>query len=353
MAGQIKIIFSLFALIYCLLFIYIIIHLYIQKLEKENDEKKKEELIELFSKRENAPLEERQKLNQIIITKLKKISYLYAFGTLLEENPILDEDKIIKVLSKNSYNPLFQSLAIAYKKKDPILKAYYAYILHFIRSKTEKNDEFLKECLLTKSIYCTENAISALCTLGDPDKIVEAYLLMTKENNNYGYKLVADGLSNFKGSKEKLCEKLYQNFDSFSEPLRIGILKFFRQCRYDLREELLEKLTNKKLEKEVEIEMIRYFSQISYEPAFLLLLKRLEENYYHDFEYDVVIISTLTNYPSKKTIDVLLMALCSPHYYVRYNAGKSLSHITDLTKLKKIEDPFARDMINALISQEV
>ena len=84
-----------------------------------------------------------------------------------------------------------------------------------------------------------------------------------------------------------------------------------------------------------------------------VITEEIWNNYYNDFEYDVVMIQTLANYPSDKTIKVLKNALSSYNYHVRYNAGKSLSRMTNLTKITGLTDPFAKDMIEAFISQEV
>ncbi|MCI8485431.1 MAG: HEAT repeat domain-containing protein [Lachnospiraceae bacterium] len=353
MISHIEVILIISVIFFIFILFYSIVCFYFEKHEEELEQKRKEKLIILFEEREKANPVQKQKINKQILTKLKQLPYLYIFGEVLEKNDVLIEGTIGKAVSKNSYNPLFSSLALMYEKKDNVAKAYYAYILSFIKPKTKQVREFLKNCILSDSIYCVDNALLAYSSLGDVDIMIEAYLMMSKKNIYYDNRLVVEELANFAGSKEKLCKKLYQNFDKFNEQLRIGFLKFFRQCRYDIRKELFEELKIKGLEKEVEIEMIRYFSKISYEEVASLLLEKLENNYYNDFEYDVVMIQTLANYPSDKTIKVLKNALSSYNYHVRYNAGKSLSRMTNLTKITGLTDPFAKDMIEAFISQEV
>ncbi len=343
-------ILSFFVVFFVLLLIYDIVSLYKRKNEQKMDQKKKEKLMNLIEKKEKNIKNSTKK----IIKKLKSLSYLYVFCNMLEENTQIENQNIRDIVSKKQYQTLFSTLAFTYQKKDELEKAYYAYMLQFIKINQPEIDSFLFSCVTSKSLYCKENALQAFYRLGDSDKVVASYQIMSKQNTNYGYKLVADGLSNFTGSKQELCSKLYEQFDDFKEPFKIGFLTFFRQCKYDLRKELINRLqTSKNIEKEVEIEIIRYFSKVIDKKASIILLERLENNYYKDFEYDVVIIQTLAHYPSEKAKKVLTKSLSNYNYYVRYNAAKSLMAMTDLKKITGLTDPFAQEMIQSLISQEV
>lgn len=344
MIEHVTFILSFFVLFFVLLLIYDMVSLYKRKREQKIDQRKKEKLIKLILKKDNKK----------IIQKLKSLSYLYVFCNMLEENLEIENETIQDIVSKKEYQTILLSLASIYQKKDDLEKAYYAYMLQFIQIDQKEIDHFLFHCVTSKSLYCQENALQAFYYSGNSDKVVEAYQIMSRQNINYGYKLVADGLSNFIGDKEELCKKLYERFDEFKEPFKIGFLTFFRQCKYDVKKELIERLKNpKNIEKEVEIEIIRYFSKVLDKKASIILLERLENNYYKDFEYDVVIIQTLANYPSPKTIKVLTKSLSNYNYYVRYNAAKSLKKMTDLKKITGLTDPFAIEMVQALISQEV
>lgn len=350
MIAHVSFILGVFVVFFLLLLIYDIASLYQIKNEKALEEKRKQKLINIIKKKEQA---KDSKKNQKLVNKLKKLSYLHTFSIMLEEHTMIDEKPLEKIVSKSSYDGVFISLALIYQKKDHLSKAYYAYLLHFVPIDQPEIIEFLHKALLSKSIYCIENALLAFCYLKDSDKVIDAYLLMSREQVLYEYKLVADGLAHFQGSKKVLCKKLYQHFDQFTEPLKIGFLIFFRQCKYDVSEELLERLIDGGMEKEVEIEIIRYFSKVLCDKVTTILLERLETNYYNDFEYDVVMIQTLANYPGAKTIKVLKKSLSDYNYYVRYNAAKSLSKMTDLKKIKGLTDPFAIEMVNSLISQDV
>ena len=118
---------------------------------------------------------------------------------------------------------------------------------------------------------------------------------------------------------------------------------------------LLKRLTKKDLEKEVEIALIRYFSKVNYKEANKLFMSRLEDNYYHDFDYDVVMIQVLGSSTEldNKVLKVLENCLTNSNYYVRYNAAKVLHNKIDLRTIKNVNDPFMKDMIDYFISQEV
>ena len=205
MISHIEVILIISVIFFIFILFYSIVCFYFEKHEEELEQKRKEKLIILFEEREKANPVQKQKINKQILTKLKQLPYLYIFGEVLEKNDVLIEGTIGKAVSKNSYNPLFSSLALMYEKKDNVAKAYYAYILSFIKPKTKQVREFLKNCILSDSIYCVDNALLAYSSLGDVDIMIEAYLMMSKKNIYYDNRLVVEELANFAGSKEKLC----------------------------------------------------------------------------------------------------------------------------------------------------
>ncbi len=349
MVENIVFILGFFILFYVFLLIYDISSLYQRKKQSKIEKKRKEKLCKLIQEKEQN--KEAKKSHKKLYNKLKHLSYLSSFCSLLEENITIEQKKLRDIVAQEVYTNLFVSLSNFYIKKDNLSSAYYAYVLRFIKIQSPEINDFLYKCLSSKSVYSVENALLAFYSFGEVDSIIDAYLFMSRKNVEYGHKLVADGLLNFNGSKEELCSKLYEKFDRFLESFQIGFLTYFRQCQYDLKKELYDRIEQNQMTKEITIEMIRYYSKVNYKKIAALLLERLENNYYKDFEYDVVMIQTLAAYPGKETIQVLKKCLSNTNYYVRYNAAKSLNGMTDLRKVIDLEDPFAKEMLASFIGE--
>lgn len=345
----------LFLLFYLLILIYDIAFLRSKSRKDKISKTKINIIIELITEFENSSKEEKNKISKKIISKLKRLSYLYCLGLLLEKNENINGTYIIDILCKKSYDNIFIKLTEIYSKKDLLSKTYYAYILKYICKKDEKIYDFLYELVVSPSIYSTESALMAVYHIGEASLVVSAYKKMSKKNILYSNKLISDGLLEYTGNKNELCSKLYGNFDKFNEEIKIGILTYFRNCKYNVKEELLERLEAKNNEKEVEIAMIRYFSKVYYKKAIDLFIKRLEEEYYDDFEYAVVMIQSIiiVDVLTKNMVSVLKKCLCDSNYYVRLNAAKVLKEKNDLRTLEDIHDKYAKDMIKYVMSEEV
>ena len=359
MLENIELILYVFILFYFLIILYDAISLYTKKNEKNRSNKKKQLLIKLIINHEN-PKDKNvlKKTNRELVNKLKKLPYLASLGNLLEENIKIEElnnKRIVDVLNNGTYDNIFVRLATIYDRKESVAEAYYAYILKFIHPDREEIYDFLFHSILSSSIYSVENALFSLYHIGNSKMVCEAYKLMSRENVYYNYKLISDGMMEFTSSKDELCRELYNAFDLFNEETKIGVLTFFRNCKYDIKEDLLKRLTKKDLEKEVEIALIRYFSKVNYKEANKLFMSRLEDNYYRDFDYDVVMIQVLGSSTEldNKVLKVLENCLTNSNYYVRYNAAKVLHNKIDLRTIKNVNDPFMKDMIDYFISQEV
>lgn len=354
MVINVEFVLSMFVLFYFLILFYDLVTLYKNKNSKKLDEKFRNELIELIFEYENATdKEESHELVHELIKKLKKMSYLSVLGQILEDNCDIGNEKVRDIITNGNYVSVFLRLTEFYSKKEPLVKAYYAYILQFVNIEKEEIYDFLYQCILTPSIYCVENALLTLYKLGNIDSIIHAYFLISRENIYYNNKLIADGLSNFSGSQKELCNKLYESFEKFNDESKVGLLRYFRNCKYNLSKEILNDLNRKDLDKEVEIAMIRYFTKVKSKKASEVFVNRLNENYYNDFEYDVVLIQALENNSSPSVITALEKASKSSNYYVRYNACKALKKLTDLEKIKNITDPYQKDMLDYFKSQGV
>ena len=210
------------------------------------------------------------------------------------------------------------------------------------------SEKYLFHILTIKSVYCVENSLKALYNTGNIELVVKGYEILSKNKSMYYSRLITYGIEEFKGDKKALAEALYKDFINFSTECKIGFINFFRNIKYDIGDDLVSKLERYSYSKELEISIIRYFMKVKNVKAYKLFIKRLEEDYYEDVEYDIVMIQTLANYKTKKTIEILTLKLSDYNYYVRYNSCISLDKITDLKKIVT-NDNYAKDMIKYII----
>lgn len=341
MVVYVEYIIYFFLLFFYILLLYSLVSLFIKKNESKFSLKREKVLISLIKEYSNEDNENRK-----LFKKLKRKSYLYSLEGLLKNNKIIRE-----VINNTIFEKLFIKLTLYYQKKDLLSKTYYASILKYVCFKHDIILTFLNELLVSSSIYSTENALLVLYNLGDINQICHAYRMISKKNILYNHKLISDGLLEYKGNRNNLCNKLYDSFDDFNVETKIGIVTYFRNSQFDIKEKLYERLLGNN-EKEVEISIIRYFTKIYYEKANNLFEERLFNNYYNDFEYNVVMIQALgnTNELSKRTIDILNNCLNDNNYYIRYNAAQVLCKKTKMDNIN-IKDDNIKNLLE-YVSQE-
>lgn len=281
---------------------------------------------------------------KLLIRKLRSLNYLYVFNQMIDEN----NEEIVSFLNKENA-VIERRLTRVYMYKDNLSKAYFSYTLSKVKV-SSYGEEFLLKMMSSNSIYCIEDSLKALYHLKNPDLLVRAFKKLSRNKVHYSDKLITDGILGYDGDKAVLSQKLYENFSKFSTICKIGFINYFRYILFDIGDEIIFSLKNESLEKELEIAMIRYFTKVKRNEAYELFIERLENNYYNDFEYEVVMIQALGNYNCQKTIDVLTKKLSDFNYYIRYNSCLILDKLTDIRKLRT-DDGFAKDMINYILDE--
>ena len=335
MLQNVELILSFFLIFYILILIYDFVSLVSNKISKKIYKKRKKHLINILNLNNK----------KLIIKLLCNINYLYVLNKLIDENYELKNIGIIDYLNKNK--KIINSLSKKYYFKGNLSRSYYAYTLSKIKL-PHGSEKYLFHMLTIKSVYCVENSLKALYNTGNIKLVVKGYEILSKNKSMYYSRLITYGIEEFKGDKKALAEALYKDFINFSTECKIGFINFFRNIKYDIGDDLVSKLERYSYSKELEISMIRYFMKVKNVKAYKLFIKRLEEDYYEDVEYDIVMIQTLANYKTKKTIEILTLKLSDYNYYVRYNSCISLDKITDLKKIVT-NDNYAKDMIKYII----
>ena len=266
--------------------------------------------------------------------KLRHISYLIAFSNCEIDN-------------KEKLTTLFNKLTDIYNRKNIIEKTYFVYVLSKF-SLAYKNDNkiinFLINNSFSNSLYLSENCLKALYELDNPKYIVKTFLKMNYENCNHHYKLLSDGLLNFKGDKKELSYMFLDNYNKFNNNFRLAIINYFIRIDIDLTKEMY-KILLEETNKEVKISLLRYFGKHKYDKVKDKLIEFLND----DYEYAIVSIQSLQNYDGLDVVESLKKSLTSSNWYVRNRAARGLINRLskdEINKLLKIDDKYAIDALN-------
>lgn len=266
--------------------------------------------------------------------KLRHISYLIAFSNCEIDN-------------KEKLTTLFNKLTDIYNRKNIIEKIYFVYVLSKF-SLAYKNDNkiinFLINNSFSNSLYLSENCLKALYELDNPKYIVKTFLKMNYENCNHHYKLLSDGLLNFKGDKKELSYMFLDNYNKFNNNFRLAIINYFIRIDIDLTKEMY-KILLEETNKEVKISLLRYFGKHKYDKVKDKLIEFLND----DYEYAIVSIQSLQNYDGLDVVESLKKSLTSSNWYVRNRAAQGLINRLskdEINKLLKIDDKYAIDALN-------
>ena len=289
--------------------------------------------------------------------KLTKVNYLMAFDEALERAYEKDPDRVKTYIRQLS--SVFVYLTLEYLKKEKIKAAYFPYIINKYDILRGLNITLVTDAMLElvkdENLYCRENALQALYSMGNANSVLEALKILDKSEFYHYSKMIYDGLLLFKGNRLELDEKIWENFFSFHTTMRVTLLNYFRFSSGDYCEKILRIMIDKKEEDEIRYNCIRYFARYPYEPA-LSFLYDFAEQEQPFWEYTAITASALASYPNEKTISVLKVLLCNPNWYVRYNAAESLNKLglryEELIDVFEGKDRYAGEMLRYRFDQK-
>ncbi len=282
--------------------------------------------------------------------KLKKINHMMAFDESLEKFYAISPQKVRKYIVNLS--SVFVYLTFKYSEKNKIQAAYFPYIIKkynvFKGASISIVVDSLIELVKEPNLYCRENALQALYSIGDADSVIKALKILDKNDGFHHTKMITDGLLAFAGEREIFDKKLWQLFDEFSVSLKLSILDYFRFSSDRHKEKMMHIMQNTKVNQELRFSAIRYFARYYYEPAFPVLCDFVNENC-PLWEYKAIAATALGNYPSGKTETILKELLCDKNWYVRYNASDSLERLgvkyEDMVDVFEGGDRYASEML--------
>ena len=179
---------------------------------------------------------------KFLCKKLKKINHMMAFDETLEKLYEQKPEQVQKYIIKLS--SVFVFLTFKYNEKNKIQAAYYPYIIKkynvfkgaYIGIVIDSLMELVKE----SNLYCRENALQALYSIGDAQSVINALKLLDRTGGFHHSKMIADGLLSFGGERELLDKKLWQSFNEFSLNLKLPVLDYFRFSSDAHKEKVLQ-----------------------------------------------------------------------------------------------------------------
>ena len=290
--------------------------------------------------------------------KLKKINNLMAFDKTLEElfpqNPKQTKDYIRQLSS------VFIYLTLEYKKKSEIQAAYFPYIIHKYKVFQGQPISIVMDTILelvhSPSLYVRENALQAIYSIGSVECAIKALCILNESSYYHHPKMITDGLLNFSGDTKQLGERLWDNFDRFSNQMQRVIVDYFRFSSPDHQERILELLTSRCIDDEIAYSCIRYLGKYAYPPAYPVLTDIVEKYQHDQWIYTSITASALSGYPGERTVAILKELLHSPNWHVRSNASQSLMalglYYTDIIDVFEGRDRYAGEIMRYRFDQK-
>lgn len=287
---------------------------------------------------------------RFLCKKLKKINHMMAFDETLEKFYAERPGEIQRYIANLS--PVFVFLTLEYSQKNQIQAAYFPYIIKkysvFKGAGIPVVIDSLMELVKEQNLYCRENALQALYSIGDADSVMKALRILDKTSNFHHGKMIADGLLCFSGATDVLDKKLWENFGEFSIAMKQSILDYFRFSSDKHFEKMLQIMIDKEGNQELRFSAIRYFAKYYYEPAFSFLTEFAADESLI-WEYRAIAASALGNYPAEETKELLKKLLCDRNWYVRYNASESLERLgvryEEMIDIFEGRDRYASEML--------
>lgn len=252
---------------------------------------------------------------------------------------------------------VIQSLAYHYAKKESIDRAYFAFFISKNAPFDGKEYRPLLEILLSyledSTVYCRENVLNALYTLGNSQAVENALQIINDRQWFHHQKLLSDGLMTFTGDKEELSEKLWRHMENWENNLMVSVVQFITASSDKFKERFFRVLQSGDVDLEIRLAILRYYRRHVYEPVRPLLLSYLKGENITDENMRIVTASVLDRYPGEETVEALKASLHHSNWYFRYNAASSLVTLkVDITQLQDVlegKDRYAKEILTYMI----
>ena len=290
--------------------------------------------------------------------KLKKINHLMAFDKTLEDLFVQDPKQTKDYIRQ--LTPVFTYLTLEYRKKSEIQTAYFPYIIFKYEAFRGQPISIVMNVLLelvhSPSLYVRENALRAIYSIGSVDCVMNALWILNESNSYHHMKMITDGMLYFTGDTRQLGERLWGDFDRFSNEMKRVIVDYFRFSSPGHQERILELLTSQGVDDEIAYSCIRYLGKYAYPPAYPVLVDMIEKYQHDQWIYTAITASALANYPGDRTEAILKDLLHNPNWHVRFNASQSLMaqglYYTDMIDVFEGHDRYAGEIMRYRFDQK-
>lgn len=257
---------------------------------------------------------------------------------------------------------VFLKLAEVYRKRDTIEQAYFAYLIEIFRIDEGRESfdgimDFLMDMITGRDVNARENAMRAFYAIGNEDAILAIWRKLEDNEINHSRKLLSDGLLSFRGDKKRLAELLFAHREEFGTALFLPVMQFIRFFTGDFQQQFLEFLSEKKEDKEIQLEAIRYFRRYPYKPAREILQNYVRYQEYIDWEYAAMAALSLASYPGDDTVFCLKEGLKAANWYVRLNCAEALIYGLGISRQRLFDvengrDRYAREILAYVLEKD-
>lgn len=290
------------------------------------------------------------------IKKLCRLEHLMAFEQVLTEE--MEKGKNLETYFE-TYRRYALQLCVHYQSKEDMQKAYMAYVLSYCHVKNIPENtviiEFLLNMLGNKNIYCRENALHTLYSIGDEKLLIDGMRRLNEAPYFHYPKLLTEGLLTFQGDHGKLIDGFWAIWGEWKVEMQVAILNYIRFKTGGYEDKMYQLLQDENQNEEIHYSAIRYLGKYAYLPAYPLFLSFLEEKG-ERWNYAAIAATTLASYPGDSTIYNLKKALGNGNWYVRYNAAQSLMNLgvkeADLSDVLNGKDRFAKEMMEFCMEEQ-
>lgn len=289
--------------------------------------------------------------------QLKKDKNLQSFDLMISNLNKIDKKETNTYIY--SITQVFNNIIRKFYHKSVLHQAYFAYLLAKYPINEEIEQKKIRKFLLylcdSKSIYCRENALLGLIRLGDINTLTEALKNLSINGKITQDKLLTESLINFSGDTNILINELWNNFDAFSNLIKISIINYIRITSDNCCTKMHD-LLKKETDEEIIYACLRYFGKYYYPEALDLILK-IGNKAFDEANWGMVAVisSVLKIYKTPSTIDFLVRAISSPSWSARENASKTIIFVfKDKASriINRYKDKFANDMVRYQIDSK-
>jgi len=295
------------------------------------------------------------KHDMFLFRKLSKtkhlVTYSYALEILKSRFPKAYRDYV-----QNRYTT-FRKLAFVYAGRPLVERTCYADLISNFPELTGDSQEGLTDALISyidnSSIHCRTKVLSALCSMGNLQGVVNALQVMNEKSLFIHNHLLTNELSNFNGDKEALAESLWREGQHWNSNFIVSVVQYITRFSNRYTEEFFPILQNPSANEDIRVAIVRYYEKHIYEPVRPLLIDFL---YSHkNIDLSIEAASALRRYPATDTIEALKNALSNPEWHVRYNASASLLKIgngDDILEVLHSDNTYKKEIIAYMLELE-